>query len=242
MEAIAERMAARNFYAGKVADLVDHKPGDAQLLPIRIRDLPKELTKEELELAQYTQANAMNLVTGVSDEIRGSMKKMLIDHRQRRAPTSELQQNLFDSYADMNADLRRIAVTETAGSALSSLVSSYNPGSKVKWFAWPNACKYCEAMNGRVITVVSPGDKRGVTEWQNTIYAGKTNYGRSFAGRKITAEGMVPREEDELAGPACPAHPHCRCTLVDVVEEGAPPPEQTNRQGMADKLAQARAI
>lgn len=215
---MAERTTVRNFFASKLQHgPLKYKPGDTDLLPTRIKQIPKSiLTAQEEEWLEYDYTKQFDLVTGVSDGVRKNYKRIMRESKQAGEGPRRLQQRLFDHHADLNSDMRRIAVTESAASAMSSFISMYPPGSILKWFAWKGACKYCEGLaeEGKEIRVVDPSDPKGQTDWQNTIYSGKTNYGRSFSARKITPEGMVPREPEELAGPACPAHPHCRCQLT----------------------------
>ena len=222
---LAERMAARNFFSGKIQDFAAHKKGDVHLMPTRIADVPKDILSEvERDTLDWERSNSMNLVQGVGENVRKDFRSILLDAKKKKEGPKRLQQRLFEKYADMNGDMRRIAVTETAASNLNSLVSSYPHGTVMEWFAFPNACKYCKSMAGRKVRVVSADDPTAISDWQNTIYVGKTNYGRSFAARKITPVGMVPRTPGELAGPAAPAHPSCRCTLrnAELPEGGEP--------------------
>jgi len=241
LEALSERITTRNFFAGKVRDMIDHRPGDADLLPTTKQEIPDVINEAEKDLIDHDYHNTIGIIRGIGDDVRSDMKQILLDHRKRKTGASELHQALFDEYADLNKDMRRIAVTETNRANMNALISGYIPGTKLKWFAWPKACPHCREMDGRVVTVVDPGDPRGQEDWQNTIYVGKTNYGRAFSKRKMTPEGLVDRSPEELAGPAPPAHPHCRCTLVEVPDESGPTEPAPSRKKMTDILRENRA-
>jgi len=98
----------------------------------------------------------------------------------------------------------------------------------VVWKAQINACQFCRQLDGKKFTVRSeapedysylkPGSKRYnelANEFDETIWVGKTNVGRSSSPRQRLDDGNYrTREHHELWAPTIPLHPHCRCQWV----------------------------
>lgn len=136
----------------------------------------------------------------------------------QQAGTAEpsLQSKLFDRFAELNRDWRRIAVTEIGENANQGMVASTPYGSKLRRIEqYKGACPFCKKYNGRILTVVDP--KKENKDWDNEIWLGKTNVGRSASPYKRTPNGLVKRTDTEMWKPAAGLfHPHCRGTWVKV--------------------------
>ncbi|QWK20814.1 hypothetical protein [Thermus antranikianii] len=133
----------------------------------------------------------------------------------RSDPPEAVGRQLLDRFGTLNRDWRRIAITETAAAHGAGFLTAMI-GQEVEWVAAQDACPYCRRYHGRRFLVVAPDHPH--KDFQVHMWPGKTNVGRSF--HPYTASGKK-RSEGELAGPAIPAHPHCRCRVVPVVGRSA---------------------
>jgi hypothetical protein len=165
---------------------------------------------------EYGTARCMEQVVDLAESARAKIKKVILDHTFKKmsgdplATKEVLQQRLFDEFAQLNRDWRRIAVTEAGENANQGLVASLTPGSKVKRIEqYKGACPFCKRIDGVVMAVVPPDapDKDG----DKQVWVGKNNIGRSAAPRKRVGDELVERLPSELWWiPAGTVHPHCR--------------------------------
>lgn len=94
----------------------------------------------------------------------------------------------------------RIARTETLNASNSAAVEAYAQTGyirKMEWLADGQACEYCRAMNGKVVSITS-----------NFV-----PFGGSITG---VDGGVFQANYSEIKNP--PAHPNCECTVIPVVE------------------------
>ena len=244
----AEWLAVRSVFMGKVqaniAGLSPHK-AEAVLaaMPLTTKAAqeafkPSDLVKNTLA---YERARCADNVQAISEATRHRLKTQIMAHEQQRLlgatpPKQALQQNLFDTFADLNRDWRRIATTEVGDAAGNGMIASLKPGTKVRRIEQYNgACPFCKKIHGRVFTVVDPSKRD--KNWDTEVWVGKTNIGRSSAKQKRTAEGMVDRTDEEMwKVPAGTVHPHCRGTW-DVVDDGGPSPDPSFDKWLQDLFA-----
>lgn len=127
-----------------------------------------------------------------------------------------LQSKLFDRFAELNRDWRRIAITEIGENANQGMVAATPYGSQLRRIEqYQGACPFCKKYNGRILTVVDP--KKKDKDWDREIWLGKTNVGRSVSPYKRTPNGLVKRTDAEMWKPSAGLfHPHCRGTWVKV--------------------------
>jgi hypothetical protein len=189
----------------------------------------------------YERARCADNVQAISESVRHRLKTQIMAHEQQRLlgatpPKQALQQNLFDTFADLNRDWRRIATTEVGDAAGNGMIASLKPGTKVRRIEQYNgACPFCKKIHGMVFTVVDPSKRD--KNWDTEVWVGKTNIGRSGAKQKRTAEGMVDRTDEEMwKVPAGTVHPHCRGTW-DVVDDGGPSPDPSFDKWLQDLFA-----
>lgn len=232
----AEWLAVRSTLMGRVqANLEAIEAGQADKLlaamPNTVADAGQQfgLSRQQRAVMEFGRARAAESVVGLSDAARRRLRRIIMDYQEsvflgNRRP-HDLQTTLQDTFASMNRDWRRIAVTEAGEIANQGLVASLPAGAKVKRLEqYANACAFCRQIDGMVFDVVAPDapDKDG---WK-AIWVGKTNVGRSAAPRKRVGAEFVPREEDELWWPAAGTqHPHCRGRWLEVsdpVPDGDP--------------------
>lgn len=217
----AEYIAVRGAIAGK---LRAHAPGGEPVegyddkLPASMVAAMREADFNPVQeaLLDIAHTRAAEAITFVGEQTRHRMKRILIDHMERRAfgdksaTGARLEQSLSDEFAILNRDWRRIAITEIGNVQNEALIATLAPGTRVRRFeAYEGACPFCRKINGMEFTVVSP-DKPHKDGW-GEVWNGKTNVGRSASPRKRMGDNLVAREEDEMWWPAAGLqHPNCR--------------------------------
>jgi len=219
----AEWLITRAYFMGKA----QHHLGDVSAigadaisagLPVTIAEAFKQFHMSDAakHIIEYAKLTAMDNVVSMSRQAQHKIKGTVLDHINRKmsgdesANEEKLQQDLFDDFAAMNRDWRRIALTEAGEACNQGFIASLPDGAKVRRMEmYKGACPFCKKINGRVFNVVSPGDpnKNGETD----VWVGKTNIGRSASPRKRTENGLEVRDPSDMWWvPAGVAHPHCR--------------------------------
>jgi hypothetical protein len=160
---------------------------------------------------EWTKAHALEGCRDLSENARQGLMNVLIQSKEAGEGAQALGRRCFDTFADLNRDWRRLALTETAAAHANGQLASVDPseGWEAVWVSAAGACPWCAQWNGRVFRVVSADapHKDGETE----IWVGKTNIGRSGAAK--TRDGHL-RTAAQLWWPAFPCHPNCSCTPV----------------------------
>lgn len=166
---------------------------------------------------QGTQSEATEAEkeSGAPEEAKESASQAEVAPEAKQAQPS-LQTKLFDKFAELNRDWRRIAITEIGENANQGVVSASPYGSQLMRIEqYKGACPFCKKWNGKILTVVDP--KKEDKNWDTEIWVGKTNVGRSASPYRRTPEGLVKRTDAEMWKPAAGLfHPHCRGTWVKV--------------------------
>lgn len=222
-------LAQRAVMMGKVqARMADLSLDQADTL---LRAAPSaatlNLNQQQAAIIEYGSTRCAESVTSVVGRAKQALKQTIIAHKQREimgdpeASASALQTKLFDQFATLNSDWRRIAVTETGEMENQGFIASIPPGDHVRRMEqYANACPFCRSIDQKVMKVVPANapDKDGDAE----VWPGKTNVGRSSSPRKIGADGtLVDRTPSEMWWPAAGTqHPHCRGTWIS---EDPPP-------------------
>lgn len=189
----------------------------ATLTPTHFAQVPpRALSATELGVMHVAKERSALHIGNVSEAARARMKELVIEHvqaqllGQREGTSKHLATRLFDEFATLNRDFRRIAVTEAGECALQGFIAARPFGSRViRREAYRNACKFCRSIDGRVFTVVDPAksDKDGETE----VWTGKSNVGRAAALRKREGALLTERAPHERWWPAAGVqHPSCR--------------------------------
>ena len=201
------------------------------------------LTKLQAAAIEYGQAHCSELIVALTDAMRHKIKQTILANQNatylgEKAPN--LQTLLFDEFAELNRDWRRIAVTEAGEMMNQGLIASVQPGTKVQRVEMYDACPFCAKIHGRILTVVDPGSKN--KDGENEVWVGKTNVGRSASPRKRVGDILVEREPDELWWVAAGVqHPHCRGNWI--VMEG---PKEAKEDDLAkferELMAKLRAM
>lgn len=204
--------------ANKILEQLPNTPQETAWFPLT----PKEQTT--LEFASFRAAeNVVSLTDGVRKRMRG----IVANHVEKKYLGGDqsgpsLQSELFDTFAQLNRDWRRIAITEAGECQLQGFIAGAKPGSKVKRVEqYKDACPFCKKIHGTIATVVTPDHPN--KDPDTMIWPGKNNIGRAAAPRKRVGNVLIKRTPDEMWWlPAGLAHPHCRGTWVPVAEIEAP--------------------
>lgn len=181
-------------------------------------------------IIDYGIAHCADLIQSIEDSARYQIKRIVLDYQKNLQlgikPEQSLQTRLFDTFAQLNRDWRRIAVTETGEMANQGFVASIAAGEKLRRVEqYQGACPFCRKWNGKVLTVV-PADKPD-KNWETEVWPGKTNFGRSVSPYKRVDGQLVKRSTAELLMPAAGLfHPHCRGMWLKVTK-GKKPDEFT---------------
>lgn len=173
---------------------------------------------------EFAAARCAENVRNLANDARHKMRNLIAEHVTERqlgiqGPGSSLETKLLDKFGTLNRDWRRIAVTEAGEAQTQGYIASQAPGSKVKRVEqYRNACAFCRRIDGKVVTIVDPAKPE--KDWDNEIWAGKSNVGRSASPRKRVGDTFVERDPDEMwTIPAGLAHPHCRGRWVPTIQD-----------------------
>jgi hypothetical protein len=229
----SEWMAVRSTFMGKIqasvaALTVAQADGLMAALPLTLAAVTTSFVPSTAfsNIIEYGTARCADNVTAVSDTMRHRIKRVVMAHQEQvllgtRPPVQGLQSALFDEFAALNRDWRRIATTEAGENANQGLIGSLKAGTRVRRVEqYVGSCPYCQKINGMVYTVVDANkpNKNGETE----VWVGKTNIGRSSAKRKRVDDELVERGAEELWWcPAGTVHPHCRGIWI-VLDDAQP--------------------
>ncbi|PJA24969.1 MAG: hypothetical protein COX57_05775 [Alphaproteobacteria bacterium CG_4_10_14_0_2_um_filter_63_37] len=203
----------------------------AQKVGIIARGRIDAMTRGRIAAILFAKERAAESIRELGENARSAVKQMVIAHQEaagRGDPAATiwaLQSEMQDRLAILNRDWRRVAVTETGRNINEGFISTLQPGTKVKRIeAYIGVCPFCQSLNNRVFTVVSPSEPRKDGETQ--VWAGKTNVGRYAAPNQRVGGQLIPRSKDEMWWAAAGVqHPHCRgaWVLVPGTPVGADP-------------------
>ncbi|MBB3017698.1 hypothetical protein FHR70_000738 [Microvirga lupini] len=183
------------------------------------------LPAQQRATLEFARVRTAENVRALTDSVRHRMRNTIVQHLEEQqttaagVPGQALQSKLFDQFAMLNRDWRRIAVTEAGEAQTQGYIASLKPGTKVKRVEqYATACGFCKKIDGVIATVVAADAPDKDPETQ--IWPGKNNVGRSASPRKRVGDQLVARDPDEMWQlPAGLAHPHCRGRWVPVIED-----------------------
>lgn len=229
----AEWLAAKAGMMGKVqanlAATVTAAMADkiAAALPGTVKEAVTQfsLPAQQAAMLDFARVRCAENVRALTDAVRHTLRTTVVQHLEEKlseapgTPGQALEQRLFDKFATLNRDWRRIAVTEAGEAQTQGFVASVQPGTKVKRVErYANACKFCRKIDGVEATVVAADhpDKDPDT----MVWPGKNNIGRSASPMKRVGDVLVPRTPDEMWWlPAGLAHPHCRGRWLPTIQD-----------------------
>ena len=211
LETRAQSKAVRGFLAGYIREHPSSpRPPQA---PVTWQEAQTLYRFDEgcTNALSWAQAHAAEHVTHLKERTRHRLAGALLTAQGADMQPLTTARSLLETFGTLNRDWRMVAITEAASNHAHGQLAGLI-GEKVKWVAAADACKYCEQYDSQEFVVVSPGVKE--KDFFGQVWAGKTNVGRSFHSH--TREGRA-RTLDELAGPAIPSHPNCRCRFQRVL-------------------------
>lgn len=206
---------------GAIADKV------ISALPISASTATSQFNLVGLEKAalDFARVRTGENVRAVHDSVRHKLRNTVVQHLQEQqslpagVPSSSLETKLFDQFANLNRDWRRIAVTEAGEAQTQGFIAALKPGTKVQRVeVYANACAFCKKIDGTIAEVVEP--ERADKNPDTMIWVGKNNIGRSASPRKRVGDMLIDREPEEMWWlPAGLAHPHCRGRWVATIQD-----------------------
>lgn len=232
MRTEAEWLATRSSIMGRVQASLEnatHEQADALLMgmPSTVADAVAvfPMARAQRTVMEFAVERCAENVRNLADDARHRMRTTIAEHVQARelgmpvVGGSSLETKLLDQFGTLNRDWRRIAVTEAGEAQTHGYVASLPPGTKVKRVEqYRNACTFCRKIDGKVVTVVDPAAPE--KDWDNQIWPGKNNIGRSASPRKRVGNVFVEREPEEMwTIPAGLVHPHCRGRWVPTIQD-----------------------
>lgn len=232
MRTEAEWLATRASLMGRVQanmEGVTAKQAD-QLLASMPSTVPAVVdqfgaTRAQRATMEFAVTRCAENVRNLAEDARHKMRNLIAEHVTQRelgvpqVSGQALESKLLDKFGTLNRDWRRIAVTEAGEAQTQGYVASMAPGTKVKRVEqYRNACSFCRKIDGKVVTIVDPAKEP--KDWDNEIWVGKSNVGRSASPRKRVGDAFIEREPEEMwTIPAGLAHPHCRGRWVPTIQD-----------------------
>ena len=190
-----ERSAALSLVAGRLQESmrklsVPAIQGSLKRVPVTPELTPLQaglVNQVKLRSGKLLRDASQRLVAGVREEMENSVLENLT--------TRQVASRLFDRFATMNRDWRRIAVTEAGNVASDGYLDALPVGSVVRSLeAYMGVCEWCrEHSANRKFTVVSPDEPN--KDPDHDVWVGKSNYGM---------------KQDQWRVASGPNHPHCR--------------------------------
>ncbi len=224
----ADYLTIRSYFAGQLRVNLESLPSAAHLkatqiahlaslLPATFTDIPpKLLTVRDAHILRFAAAQTANLITNLTETQRTKIKSVVLNGVRRitlgdrQGSWQTLGQELFDTFADLNRDWRRIAITETGNVTNSGFIAALPLGEQVRREeAYRGACRFCQAIRGQILRVVA--DDHEPKDWDTQVWPSKNNVGRSASPRKRVDGALMPRSPEEMWSiPAGTVHPNCR--------------------------------
>lgn len=234
MRTEAEWLSTRAGLMGTVQANLDKPPSEKQA-DIILAALPStvqgaryafpSLTPLQKSVLEFGKARCAENVRHLAESVRHRMRGVIMQRQEESmtmapgANRQSLESKLFDEFAVLNRDWRRIAVTEAGENQTVGYIASLEVGTKVQRVEqYANACSFCKKIDGVIAEVVPPDAKDKDPDTQ--IWVGKNNIGRSASPRKRVGSMLVERTPEEMWWlPAGLAHPHCRGRWVPVIKD-----------------------
>lgn len=236
----------RAYIFGRV--LADYELNPLDNLPKidLVRDIPSELietgkrfglSSAEVRALKFAREKAGINISNTTEETIKQVRKAISGSIQNREGVSgalkRINEVMFKDVGELNRDWVRVAVYETNKAYSDGYISRLPDETWVMGLSMPDACPDCiELIDKKLYQVTkSPGveyssltgEERAAQEkkWENNIWEGKSNYGRSTAKRKRQStvftggkSTFIDREHHEQAMPTIPLHPNCRCRWI----------------------------
>ncbi len=203
-----ELLVYKAMALGKIIQSYAH-PADVSALSVLT--LPSRLPSYLDNAIAFAERHAAEHIVSLTSEARKRIATTIIDAQRNRVGSRQLEANLFDRFASLNRDWRRVAQTELITNANNAALATAVDQGKLEGaknifmigISAPNACPWCAShVRGQVVVVLDRSPKSGSDEvtvngqTYKAIWEGKSNMGRD-------------RSEWWVASGT--QHPHCRC-------------------------------
>ena len=217
--------------------------GQLNKLPKFVLDAAKRygLTIEEAEALRMAVEDGAALMSNTTASTVQTVRSAIVESvKQGKGSTGvfeRLKELTSKEVGELNRDWMRVAITETNAAFNNGYLAMMKAGDYVVGMSMPDACEFCSTeINGRGFKVRSGPPKdystlnpesdeyRKIAEiWENEVWVGKNNYGRSTSRRKRINPllgnaklNLREKEHHEHSMAAIPAHPWCRCRYVRI--------------------------
>jgi hypothetical protein len=213
-----ELLVKRAMFLGKILQGMDYESRtDTSLKDIswlKKKEEPKDEKWQNSWL--FAKQHAGELITGLQANARKNISGRILDSIKNEHTPRQLERALFDEFASVNRDWRRIAETEINDNLTNGLLMSEMEDAEedetifMIGISAGNACKYCLDLINQKVVVLSPKPVSGgiITikgvEYP-AIWPGKSNVGRKASNYWETI----------------PLHPHCKCSWTRYYPEMA---------------------
>jgi hypothetical protein len=210
--------------------------GEFNKLPDTIREVVKvfDLTMQEAKALEQalamSEVSLTNSTVGTMQQVRNALYSSIVQGEGAEGIERRLREMVTGDIGELNRDWQRVAISTANAAFNNGYLSQMKEGEFVVGISMPDCCPHCdETINGKVyrVTKTPPSDYSNLSDaeyekaskmWENYIWEGKSNVGRSFSPKKRIdkeignkADNLEERLHHELSMPACPAHPNCRC-------------------------------
>lgn len=195
------------------------------------------LSVEEAAAMNSTVERGAVLLSNAITNTQQQVKSALIEAIQRGEGNNgfekRLKEMLIEETGELNRDWKRVAITETNNAFANGYLSVMQDGEYVIGVSMQDACPHCiDLLHLKVYKFLkeAPQDytnlkgeayEAAADIWENFIWEGKNNFGRSTSLRKRIdktkgnkEDNLVYREHHELSMPVIPLHPYCRCRWI----------------------------
>ncbi|MDQ7818646.1 MAG: hypothetical protein RDU14_16595 [Melioribacteraceae bacterium] len=215
-------------------------------LPKFVQDAAKKygLSIEEAKALQSAVNEGASLMSNTAastiQTVRNAIYESTKKHGGAKDLLKELRELIVDDIGELNRDWKRVAISETNAIFNNGYLALMKPGEYVVGISMPDACDGClELINGKVYQVraTAPEDYSTLDPrsakyielaeiWENEVWVGKNNYGRSNSRQKRIdpnvgnkKDNLREKHHHEHSMPACPQHPNCRCRWIRINPE-----------------------
>ena len=187
---------------------------DTELKDIDLASDIKDVSYDKMyeNILNFADMHTGELIQDITNRSRKGVIEVIMQGYQEGLNSKDLEDRLFDKFATLNRDWRRIAETETAtnfnnGYLIAELKENNNEPVFMQGISGAGACSFCqENINGKIVVLLSKppigSDQVEIEgEMYTAIWPGKNNFGRKKNQWWVSAGTQ---------------HPHCACSWVNL--------------------------
>jgi hypothetical protein len=236
-----EQYIVRAYVIGKIVESRESAPVlrkelvKIDTLPATVKEAVKtySLTPREGQMLKQAMSHTAQHLTSASNTTINRVQSVtfnnLIKREGYKALENQLRFEFFDDSQEINRNWNRVAISEINYAFNNAYLALMKGGEFVVGISMPDRCPHCGALiDGKVYPFIQTtnesmnysGMEAGTDKynrlawgWENLVWEGKDNYGRSGSPKKRDGSG---REHHEKYMPAIPKHPYCRCRWIRI--------------------------